>query len=318
VHPKRCRTRRLVVALIAAAAALLAACSETETSLTAPTSDRCQMSVSSAPSTFGATGGQGAVTIATARDCTWSITTDATWLAIGGEHAGQGEATLSYNVSANPVPAARSGAIIVGSQRITVTQAAAACVFALSRAGDSIGAAGGRLAVELATLTGCRWTAVSGDAWIAVTTGQSGDAAGTVGLAIAANAGAARVGRVNVAGQTYTINQAAAPAPPPAPAPAPTPTPAPTPAPAPTPPPTPPPPPPTAGQQASFEGTVTNVGGACPNLTFSAGASRVRTTRDTRFKDISCSDVARGGKRVNGDGVTDSTGAIVASIVKKD
>jgi hypothetical protein len=53
-------------------------------------------------------------------------------------------------------------------------------------------------------------------------------------------------------------------------------------------------------------------------LTFSAGGSRVKTTRDTRFKDISCAEVARGGKRVKGDGVTDSSGAIVAETVKED
>src|SRR5439155_7116696 len=109
----RCQTRRFVPALVAAAV-LLSACSKTETSLTAPTSDRCQLNVNSAPSTFGATGGQGTVTIATARDCTWSIATDANWVAISGEPAGQGEATVSYSVAANPVPAARSAAIVVG------------------------------------------------------------------------------------------------------------------------------------------------------------------------------------------------------------
>ena len=63
---------------------------------------------------------------------------------------------------------------------------------------------------------------------------------------------------------------------------------------------------------------MTNVSGSCPALTFSADGNRVKTTRDTRFKDISCTDVARGGKRVKGDGVTDSSGAIVAATVKED
>ena len=62
---------------------------------------------------------------------------------------------------------------------------------------------------------------------------------------------------------------------------------------------------------------MTNVSGTCPNLAFTAGGKRVKTTRDTRFSDISCSDVARGGKKVEGDGVTDSSGAIVAATVKK-
>jgi len=43
----------------------------------------------------------------------------------------------------------------------------------------------------------------------------------------------------------------------------------------------------------------------------------VKTNRDTRFRDISCADVAKGGKKVDGNGVTDSTGAIVAALVEK-
>jgi hypothetical protein len=69
--------------------------------------------------------------------------------------------------------------------------------------------------------------------------------------------GATRVGQLNVGGQIYTVNQQAAPTPnAPAPAPTPSPTPAHGAAPTPTP------------HEASFVGTVTNVSGKCPNLTF--------------------------------------------------
>jgi hypothetical protein len=43
----------------------------------------------------------------------------------------------------------------------------------------------------------------------------------------------------------------------------------------------------------------------------------VKTNRNTQFKGISCGDVAKGGKSVKGDGVTDASGAIVASTVQK-
>jgi len=43
----------------------------------------------------------------------------------------------------------------------------------------------------------------------------------------------------------------------------------------------------------------------------------VHTDKSTKFKDISCGDVAKGGRLVEGDGVTDSTGAIRANTVKK-
>jgi hypothetical protein len=324
--------RRTLCLLVGSSSVLAVACTKAETSVTAPTVERCAISATGAPATFSAGGGQGSLTIVTARDCTWSISTDANWIAIAGERSGQGEATVRYDVAANPVPAARSAALAVGEERVAVSQAPAACVFTLSRTGDTIDFSGGRLTISVTTLTGCGWNAASADSWIAITSGASGSASGTVALAVAANAGGARVGHVNVAGQNYTLSQSAAPAPPPVPPPAPAPTPTPTPTPSPPPSPSPPPAPapspapppapsptpsPAPGQHQDFEGTVTNVSGTCPTLTFTAGGKRVKTTRDTRFKDISCGDVARGGRSVEGEGVTDSSGAIVATRVEK-
>ena len=67
-----------------------------------------------------------------------------------------------------------------------------------------------------------------------------------------------------------------------------------------------------------FSGTVTDVSGSCPSLTFSADGQTIKTTSQTRFKNLSCNDVARGGRKVKGEGVTDSSGAIVATIVEKN
>jgi BACON domain-containing protein len=329
MHPKRNALRQLAAALTAGLAAAATGCTTTQTSTTAPSADRCAVSVNATPTSFGAGGGAGSLTIVTARDCTWSASADATWVSIGGEKTGQGEATLSYSVAPNPVPSSRSSSIVVASQRAALTQAAAPCTFTLSRTADTVAAAGGALTVQVATLAGCHWTAATSDTWIRIASGGTGDATGIVGLAVSANAGDARVGHVNIGGQTYTVNQNAAP--PPAPAPPPPPAPTPTPPPAPTPPPSPPPspsptpppaptptpPPPTGGQQATFSGKVTDVSGSCPTLTFSAGGRTVKTTRDTRFSGISCKDVAGGGKKVEGDGITDTSGAIVASTVRK-
>src|SRR3954463_4377248 len=242
----RCHFRaRAAVAAVALALAA-ASCSSTQTSLNAPTGDKCQVSVSNAPSAFAAAGGQGTLAITTSRDCTWSVTCAATWVSVSGAAGGQGEASIPYTVAANPAPSPRSTTVAVGAQAVVVSQAAAACVFTLSRGSDAIGATGGRLTVDVATLAGCAWTASTADAWIAIASGQNGNASGTVALTIAPNTAAARVGHLNIGGQTYTVSQDAAPvaaptpAPvptpaPPAPAPSPTPAPAPSPTPAPAP-----------------------------------------------------------------------------------
>src|SRR6266850_129310 len=216
--------RDVSFALILAAAT--SACHSAQTSVTGPTADtKCQVSASSTPESFTATGGTGAVTIAAARDCTWSIATTTTWMTIGGDRSGQGEASISYSVAANPAPVARSGSIVVGSQTVSVSQAAAPCTYSLGRPRDTIGFEGGALSVPVTTLTGCGWTAASQVPWIGIRSGQNGNASGTVAMDVAANAGAARVGQVIVGGQIYTVNQSAAPAPPPPPAPTPPPNP---------------------------------------------------------------------------------------------
>src|SRR6266850_6103916 len=163
----RCTFRNVGFAIALAAAA--AACHSAQTSVTGPTADdKCQVSATSTPESFAASGGTGAVTIAAARDCTWSIATTANWMTIGGDRSGQGEASISYSVAANPAPAARSGSIVVGSQTVSVSQAAAPCTYALGRLQDTIGPAGGSLSVSITTLSGCAWNAATQAPWIAI------------------------------------------------------------------------------------------------------------------------------------------------------
>src|SRR5439155_13932581 len=139
-------------ALALALASLVVACRKSETSLTGPTADdKCQITASSTPASFNAGGGTGSLAIATARDCTWSIATTTSWLSLGGDRSGQGEASITYTVSANPAPAARSGSIAVGSQTVAVSQAAAPCTYALGHAADTIGSGGGTLSVSITT-----------------------------------------------------------------------------------------------------------------------------------------------------------------------
>jgi Putative binding domain, N-terminal/Viral BACON domain len=306
----RARERGIGVALILAVvtSSVSIACTSSETAVaTAPTSqDRCQINVSNSTASFTASGGSGTVTVATARDCTWTIATDANWVAISGARDGQGEASVAYTVAPNPVPAARAGAITVGNNRIQLSQAAAPCSYSLSRTGDSIAAGGGRLTFDVATLSGCAWSAVSDSGWITIASGQTGNANGTVSLTVAANTGAARVGHVTVAGQAYTVSQAAS-----------TDTATPTPTPPPTPSPPPPPPPPPSGTQVHIEGTAFVLGGSCPNITFLVKFQRIVTDGNTEYdKKNDCSDLQTG-TNVDVDGI--DTGDVVrATKIKID
>jgi hypothetical protein len=288
MHPTiRFLSGPIVAFALAGAAAGTSGCTsaETSTAIVSPTSNKCQVQVANAPSAFAAVGGQGTVTVTTSRDCTWSLNTSASWVSIGTTN-GQGDSAIPYTVAANPVPSARSAAITVGDQTVQLSQSAAPCRYVLSRSGDSIGFGGGVITVGLETLAGCAWTASSDASWLTITSGQSGNASGTIGLLAAANTGAQRIAHVNIGGQSFTVTEDAAP-PSPAPPP-PTPTPPP---PAPTPPPPPPPPPPTTTQ---VNGTILTKSGRCPNVTFKIGTTTIAADSSTGYGNGDCGDLRLG------------------------
>lgn len=263
---------------------LATGCTSSSSTVTSPTSVRCAATLGVSPETMSASGGRGSVTIAIDRECTWDARSDSAWIALGSPASGQGEATLSYTAEANPLVSVRRGAVIVNDQRVEVVQAAAACTFSLSAAGGSVGAEGGVLSVTVTAPATCTWTAASEASFVQVASGREGDGQGTVTLRVEPNGGAARTGGVTIAGQRYTVSQAASseagPAPPPPAPPSPTP---PSPTPGPPAPPTPgPPPPPETPPPCSFKVSPTmqlvGVGGGDGEVRVEAGEGRCEWT----------------------------------------
>lgn len=223
--------------------------------------------------------------------------------------SGQGEAAVQYTVAANPLPSARAGTITVASERVQVTQSAAPCRFQLSQDTASIGAAGGGLSVDLTTLTGCAWTATADVSWIDVSpASRGGSASATIQMQVAANTDAARVGHVNIGGQTYTVQQVAGTTTTPSPSPPPSPSPEPSPSPSPS-------PPPTGGQSITLEGVALAVMGRCPDIFFLLSGYTVLANHDTTVKRGNCSDVSTG-DTLKVSGTTRSDGGVDASVIE--
>jgi hypothetical protein len=63
--------------------------------------------------------------------------------------------------------------------------------------------------VNVTAGTGCAWTASSNAPWLTITSGATGTGNGPVGFSAAANAGGSRTGTLTIAGQTFTVTQAA-------------------------------------------------------------------------------------------------------------
>jgi hypothetical protein len=186
------------------------ACSSSSSSVTAPTSVRCPVQLSQTPSTIGAAGGSGQITVTVNRDCTWEARSEADWITLAAPTSGQGEATLGYSVAANAAVSTRRGAVVVNEQRIDVAQSAAECRYDLSSSNGGVSASGGSLAVAVAAQPTCPWTAATQADWIRIETGREGNGPGTVTIGVAPNPGPAREGTALIAGHIYSVSQPAA------------------------------------------------------------------------------------------------------------
>ncbi|MBW8862309.1 MAG: BACON domain-containing protein, partial [Acidobacteria bacterium] len=107
---------------LAATLALLAiSCTSTSIGVTAPSAVKCQVSVENSISTnVPSAGGTGTLELATNRDCTWTVSSNAAWAQLGGEASGQGSATVSYKVLANPDAIVRRATIEVNNTQVAL------------------------------------------------------------------------------------------------------------------------------------------------------------------------------------------------------
>ena len=196
-----------------ATSTLVAGCRSSSTTVTGPTSSKCAIAVTSTGATVPSGGGGGTVGVSTNRECTWSASSQADWLAITGATSGQGAGTIAFTVAANPAPAPRRAGIVVGQQRLDVQQDAATCEFTIQPAAVSLPGAGGELRVNVSTLAGCGWTSQSAVPWATVTTGAAGNGPGSVSIEVLGNPGEPRSASLHIAGRTFSLSQEAAASP---------------------------------------------------------------------------------------------------------
>ena len=83
-----------------------------------------------------------------------------------------------------------------------------ACTFSLSPGSYSSTPSGGPGTVQIATQSGCAWTATSNVSWLIITSNSAGTGNGMVNYSISANPSAAsRSGTMTIAGKAFTVNQ---------------------------------------------------------------------------------------------------------------
>jgi hypothetical protein len=84
----------------------------------------CAFELSPTFAVVGIEGGGGAFSVQVVAGCTWTASTNASWITISTQTSGTGQGTLTFIVAPTTAGSARSGIIIVGDQIFRVYQAA--------------------------------------------------------------------------------------------------------------------------------------------------------------------------------------------------
>lgn len=175
-------------------------------------SSDCTFTLSATSVTLPAKGGSKNVSVkAVGTDCSWSAVSTDAFITITSGASGTGSGKVVYSVPGNTNTTALTGAIIIGGQTFSVNQAAGGCAYKLSPKVGKFKSTGGTGTLKVTPgLSDCAWTAVSTDSFITITAGTNGVGKGTVTYTVPANATSnVLTGSITVAGQTFTVTEAA-------------------------------------------------------------------------------------------------------------
>jgi hypothetical protein len=85
--------------------------------------DGCTFALAPTGQAFARAGGSGTVTLTAGVGCVWTATSNDNWITLTGSLSGNGNSTLTYDVTANPGATSRTGTLTIGGQTFTVSQA---------------------------------------------------------------------------------------------------------------------------------------------------------------------------------------------------
>ncbi len=171
----------------------------------------CTYTLSAASATPDATASTATVDVAAADGCTWTAVSNANWITISSGATGTGNGTVTYALTANPDNQTRAGSITIADQTFAITQAGSGgpCSYTLLTNGQSYSSTGATDTVTVLATAGCQWTATSPVPWIVIVSGFIGSGNGTVTFQVAQNFGAAQTANLTIAGQLFTVSEAA-------------------------------------------------------------------------------------------------------------
>ena len=167
----------------------------------------CNVAISPANTTAGASGERVATTVSAPGGCPWTAKSNVAWLSVVEGETGSGNGTVRVAVGANASGAPRSGTVTIGGQTFTVRQEALTCAFSIKPTYYNAGRGPDDIQVDVSAENGCAWTASSPVPWATIAEGQKASGNGTVRVVVRANSGPARSATLTIAGQAFELAQ---------------------------------------------------------------------------------------------------------------
>jgi hypothetical protein len=177
----------------------------------------CRFDVSPSSADVATAGGVVSIRVAAPGGCAWTTQSSGPWLSVEPRN-GQGAGTVQITVAANG-EAARSGSVTIAGAAVQIRQAGASgppspppqdnCRYTLKPRDYEAKARSDEVEVDVRTRDGCGWTASSPVDWVRITEGSRGSGEGEVHLRIAENPGPLRRATLQIAGDAFTVTQAA-------------------------------------------------------------------------------------------------------------
>jgi hypothetical protein len=171
----------------------------------------CSFSLGSSSAAAPASGYDGSVAVTTDPGCHYDTITGPSWITVTSGGSNDGPGTLLYSVAPNTTTTPRDGALSIGGQLFTISQAGLTCSVTLdtSGLGTPFDATGGVGTIGVTTnAPGCSWAASSGSSWASVAP-PSATGNGTVIVSVGSNAGSItrRTTSLTIGGQSVDISQ---------------------------------------------------------------------------------------------------------------
>ena len=192
----------------------------TATASTTINDSHCVYSIDGEGKSFPASGGTGSVSVTAPGGCSWSASSNVSWITITSGQIGTGNGTVGYGLAANTSGASgiqaravsaanRTGALTIAGKTFTVIQEGEKiCNYSFSPSGFKFIASGGTGSVGVATGKDCTWTAATNASWITITSGQGGTGNGRIQYSVSPNLETMeRTGTMTVAGKTFILTQ---------------------------------------------------------------------------------------------------------------